>query len=144
MKLFLYFLWILINFKPIDIFFQNICWYIYKIEIPIYLWLPIFLRNQGLVNLGFDDNKIKFKTNDYISSVIRQDNFQSGNHKDKSSQWEIMKKNITSKRRVFQDQKLLKISLLGCWCTRIFVHYILYLCIKIIQELFCFKYFKIR
>ena len=31
--------------------------------------------NQGLVNLGFDDNKIRFRTNDYISSVIRQDDF---------------------------------------------------------------------
>ena len=41
--------------------------------------------NQGLVNFGFDDNKIRFRTNDYISSVIRQDDFQSGNHKDKSS-----------------------------------------------------------
>ena len=25
---------------------------------------------QGLVNLGFDDNKIRFRTNNYISSVI--------------------------------------------------------------------------
>ena len=44
-----------------------------------------FLWNQSFVNLGFDDKKIRFKTNDYISSMIRQDNFQSGNHKDKSS-----------------------------------------------------------
>ena len=29
------------------------------------------LWNQGLVNLGFDDNKTRFETNDYISSVIR-------------------------------------------------------------------------
>ena len=41
--------------------------------------------NQCLVNLGFADNKTRFRTNDYISSVIRQDDFQSGNHKDKSS-----------------------------------------------------------
>ena len=40
------------------------------------------LWNQGLVNLDFDDNKTRFKTNDHISSVIRQDDFQSGNHKD--------------------------------------------------------------
>ena len=45
----------------------------------------ILVWNQGLVNLDFDDNKTRFKTNDYISSVIRQDNFQSGNYKDKSS-----------------------------------------------------------
>ena len=39
------------------------------------------LWNQGLVNHDFDDNKTKFRTNDHISSVIRQDNFQSGNPK---------------------------------------------------------------
>ena len=59
--------------------------------------------NQGLVNLDFNDNKTRFGTNDYISSVIRQDDLQSGNHKDKSSQREIMKKKKTSKRSVFQD-----------------------------------------
>ena len=31
--------------------------------------------NQGLVNLDFDDNKTRFKANDYILSVIRQDDF---------------------------------------------------------------------
>ena len=35
------------------------------------------LWNQGLVNLDFDDNKTRFRTNDHISSVIRQDDFQS-------------------------------------------------------------------
>ena len=59
------------------------------------------LWNQGLVNLGFDDNKTRFRTNDYISSVIRQDDFQNGNHKEKSSQREIIKKKNTSKRSVF-------------------------------------------
>ena len=39
--------------------------------------------NQGLVNLGFNDNKTWFGTNDYILSVIRQEDFQSDNHKDK-------------------------------------------------------------
>ena len=53
------------------------------------------LWNQGLVNLDFDDKKTRFRTNDHISSVIRQDDFQSDNHKDKSSQWEIMKKKTT-------------------------------------------------
>ena len=64
--------------------------------------------NQGLVNLYFDDNKTRFRINDYISSVIRQDNFQSGNHKDKSSQGEIMKKNTISKRSVFQDPSFIR------------------------------------
>ena len=49
--------------------------------------LPIkgsrYLWNQGLVNLAFDDNKTRFRTNDHISSVIRQEDFQSGNQKDK-------------------------------------------------------------
>ena len=64
--------------------------------------------NQGLVNLDFDDNKTRLRTNDYISSVIRQDDFQSGNHKDKSSQGEIMKKKTTSKRSIFQDPSFIK------------------------------------
>ena len=38
---------------------------------------------QGLVNLDFDGNKTRFRTNDYISSVIKQDDFESGNLKDK-------------------------------------------------------------
>ena len=56
-----------------------------------------------MVNLDLDDNKTRFRTNDYIPSVIRQDDFKSGNHKDKSNQREIMKKKTTSKRSVFQD-----------------------------------------
>ena len=69
------------------------------------------LWNQSLVNLGFDNNKTKFRTNDYILSVIRQEDFQSSNHKDKSSQGEIIKKKITSKRSVFQDLSFIRISL---------------------------------
>ena len=62
-----------------------------------------------MVNLGFDDNKTRFRTNDYISSVFRQDDFQSGIHKDKSSQREIMKKKKkTSKRSVFQDPSFIR------------------------------------
>ena len=61
-----------------------------------------------MINLDFDNNKTKFRTNDHISSVIRQDDFQSDNHKDKSSQAEIMKKKTTSKRRVFQDQSFIR------------------------------------
>ena len=55
-----------------------------------------------MVNLDFDDNKKKFRTNDYVSNVIKKDDFESGNHKDKSSQREITKKKITSKKSVFQ------------------------------------------
>ena len=61
-----------------------------------------------MVNLDFNDNKTRFRTNDHISSVIRQDDFQSGNKKNKSSQGKIMKKKITSKRRVFQDQSFIR------------------------------------
>ena len=78
----------------------------------------------------------------YISGVIRQDDFQSGNHKDKSSQKEIMKKKTTSKKSVFQDPSFIRSLCKVVGAFRIFMHYILYLCTKIIQELFCFKYFK--
>ena len=83
------------------------------------------LWNQGLVNLDFDDNKTRFRTNDYISSVIRKDDFQSGNHKDKSSQWEIMKKKTTSKKSVFQDPSFIRslckvVGALGFSCITFF------------------------
>ena len=61
-----------------------------------------------MVNLDFDDNKTRFRTNDHISSVIRQDDFQSGNPKTNQVKGEIMKKKTTSKRRVFQDQSFLR------------------------------------
>ena len=64
--------------------------------------------NQSFVNLDFDDNKIRFRTNDYVSSIFRQDDFHSDNHKDKSRQGEIMKKKTTSKRSVFQDSNFIK------------------------------------
>ena len=84
------------------------------------------LWNQCLVNLDFDDNKIKFKTNDYISSVIRQDDFQSGNHKDKSSQREIIKKK-TSIKSVFQDPSFIRslckvVGALGISCITFFTY----------------------
>ena len=80
-----------------------------------------------MVNLDFDDNKTKFRTNDYISSVIRQDDFQSGNHKDKSSQGEIMKKKTTSKRSVFQDPNFIRslckvVGALGFSCITFFTY----------------------
>ena len=85
------------------------------------------LWNQGLVNLDFDDKKTRFRTNDHISSVIRQDDFQSDNHKDKSSQGEIMKKKTTSKRRVFQNQSFLRslckvVGVLGLSCISFFIY----------------------
>ena len=85
------------------------------------------LWNQGLVNIDFDDNKTKFKTYDYISSVIRQDDFQSGNHKNKSSQREIMKKKTTSKRSVFQDQSFIRslckvVGALRLSCISLFIY----------------------
>ena len=80
-----------------------------------------------MVNLDFDDNKTRFRTNDYISSVIRQDDFQSGNHKDKSSQREIMKKKKTSKRSVFQDPSFIRslckvVGALGFSCITFFTY----------------------
>ena len=40
--------------------------------------------------------------------MIRQDDFQSWNHKDKSSQREIIKKKKTSKKSVSQDPNFLR------------------------------------
>ena len=85
------------------------------------------LWNQGLVNLGIDDNKTRFWTNDYISSVFRQDDFQSGNHKNKSSLREIMKKKTTSKRSFFQDPSFIRslckvVGALRFWCIKLFTY----------------------
>ena len=62
-----------------------------------------------------------------FQSVIRQDDFQSGNHKDKSSQGKIMKKKTTSKRRVFQDQSFIRflckvVGALGLSCISFFIY----------------------
>ena len=63
-----------------------------------------------------------------FQSVIRQDDFQSDNHKDKSSKGEIMKKKTTSKKRVFQDQSFFLRSLckvvgaLGLSCISFFIY----------------------
>ena len=80
-----------------------------------------------MVNLDFDDNKTRFKTNDHISSVIKQDDFQSDNHKDKSSQGEIMKKKTTSKRSIFQDSSCIRslckvVGALGFSCITLFTY----------------------
>ena len=83
--------------------------------------------NQCLVNLDFDDNKTKFRANDYISSVIRQDGFQNGNHKNKSSQREIIKKKKTSKKSIFQDPSFIRslykvVGALGFSCITLFTY----------------------
>ena len=80
-----------------------------------------------MVNFGFNDNKIRFRTNDYISSVVKQDDFQSGNQKDKSNQRKIMKKKITSKRSVFQDPSFIRslckvVGALGFSCITFFTY----------------------
>ena len=115
--------------KLLKIFFlfcKNIIHLIY-IYIYMCVCVCVCVWNQSLVNLDFDDNKIRFRTNDHISSVIRQDDFQSGNHKDKSSQGEIMKKKTTSKRRVFQDQNFIRslckvVGALGLSCISFFIY----------------------
>ena len=80
-----------------------------------------------MVNFSFDDNKTRFRTIDYNSSVIRQDDFQSDNHKNKSSQKEIMKKKKTSKRSVFQDPNFIRslykvVDALGFSCITFFTY----------------------
>ena len=80
-----------------------------------------------MVNLGFDDNKKKFRTNDYVSNVIKKDDFESGNHKDKSSQREITKKKITSKKSVFQYPNFIRslykvVGALGFPCITFFTY----------------------
>ena len=59
--------------------------------------------------------------------MIRQDDFQSGNHKDKLSQGEIMKKKTTSKRIVFQDPSFIRslckvVGALGFSCITFFTY----------------------
>ena len=80
-----------------------------------------------MINLSFDDNKTKFIINDYISRVNIQDDFQSGNYKDKSSQGEIMKKKTTSKRSVLQDSNFIRsfckvVGVLGFSCITFFTY----------------------
>ena len=80
-----------------------------------------------MVNFDFDDNKTRFRTNDYISSMIRQDNFQSDKKKKKSSQGEIKKKKTTSKRSIFQDPNFIRslykvVGALGFSCITFFTY----------------------
>ena len=59
--------------------------------------MNLLVWNQSLVNFDFDDNKIRFRTNDYISSVIRQDDFQSDNYKDKSNKKKSWRRRLLQK-----------------------------------------------
>ena len=100
---------------------------LYETLIPNIEKMRWYVSNQGLVNLGFDNNKTRFRTNDYILSVIMQDDFQSDNHKDKSSKEEIMKKKTSSKRSVFQDPSFIRslckvVSALGFSCITFFTY----------------------
>ena len=59
--------------------------------------------------------------------MIGQDDFQSGNHKDKSSQREIIKKKNSSKRSVFHDPSFVRslckvVGALGFSCITFFTH----------------------
>ena len=100
---------------------------LYETLIPNIEKMRWYVSNQGLVNLGFDNNKTRFRTNDYILSVIMQDDFQSDNHKDKSSKEEIMKKKTSSKRSVFQDSSFIRslckvVGALGFSCITFFTY----------------------
>ena len=106
---------------------MTLFWNTWKTTWTLLIFGRTLVWNQGLVNLDFDDNKTRFRTNDHISSVIRQDDFQSGNHKDKSSQGEIMKKKTISKRSVFQDPSFIRslckvIGALGFSCITFFTY----------------------
>ena len=59
--------------------------------------------------------------------MIRQDDFQSGNHKEKASQKEIVKKKKTSKRSVFQYPSFIRslckvVGALGFSCITFFTY----------------------
>ena len=70
----------LIEFEKIFliIIVQNFLCLIKIVQKIVYFLIKLsqrLMRNQGLVNLDFDDNKTRFRTNDHISSVIKQDDF---------------------------------------------------------------------
>ena len=99
--------------------------------------------NECLVNIDFDDNKIGFETNDYISSVIRQKDFQSGNHKKKLSQRKINKKKNTLKRSVFQYLNFIRslykvIGVLSFSCITFFIY-----ASKLSKSYFVLNYLKL-
>ena len=80
-----------------------------------------------MVNFGFDDNKTRFGTNDYISSVLDKKISKVTITKTKSSQRKINKKKKTSKRNVFQDLSFIGslckfVSALGLSCITLLVN----------------------
>ena len=85
------------------------------------------LWNQGLVNLNFDDNKTRFRTNDHISSVIRQDDFQSGNPKTNQANEKSWRRRPPQRVEFFQDQSFLRylckvVGALGLLCISFFIY----------------------
>ena len=83
--------------------------------------------NQGLVNLDFDDNKTRFRTNDHISSVIRQDDFQSGNPKTNQAKEKSWRRRPPQREEFFQDQNFLRspckvVGALGLSCISFFIY----------------------
>ena len=63
-----------------------------------------YLWNQGLANLDFDDNKTRFITNDYILSVIRQDDFQNGNPKTNQAKEKSWRKRPPQREEFFKTK----------------------------------------
>ena len=83
--------------------------------------------NQGLVNLDFDDNKTRFRTNDHISSVIRQDDFQSDNPKTNQANEKSWRRKPPQREEFFQDQSFLRslckvVGALGLSCISFFIY----------------------
>ncbi|KAL6324823.1 hypothetical protein AAG906_018350 [Vitis piasezkii] len=68
------------------------------------LTLGAYIEGKLFSNLGF----VIIKKGEIVKS--RQDDFQSGNHKYKSSQGEIMKKKTTSKRRLVEGGQKFSLS----------------------------------
>ena len=76
-----------------------------------------------MVNLDFDDNKTRFRTNNHISSVIRQDDFQRQikprrNHEEEDH---------LKEKSFFQDQSFLRslckvVGALGLSCISFFIY----------------------
>ena len=108
------------NWKPCLALFFNM-----KIKINKFIYS--FMWNQGLVNLDFDDNKTRFRTNDHISSVIRQDDFQSGNPKTNQVKEKSWRRRPPQREEFFQDQSFLRspckvVSALGLSYISFFIY----------------------
>ena len=89
--------------------------------------LPTPLWNQGLVNLSFDDNKIRFETNIMLQVWLGKKISKAIITKTKSNQREINKKKKTSKRSSFQDPSFIRslckvVGALGFSCITFFTY----------------------